>query len=454
MTDISDNVLSCERMITGAAYQVYRSVPERDRRWIAPEDLLQEAFLAAIETEKVWSGALGNKFSTHLHRRLAWWASNRKAGLYTGKRVTKLVELDAPTGSEDGGSQVESIGDGKDVASDYQMKLDCDALLAAVKPEHGDAMRAYLASGTPIEPKVRAAIRRVASGIGLTLSDVLPSKHRKAKVKSELRSPVKRAKVSSAQPPWECCVCRKNFTDQDAADRRFVRATLVCMACYKAMHRDQGLCFGKPAYYSASHPDCSLHCADRVVCSVFVRRILTAAAQKPGSAEPERTPVTAVPSPAEPEREAAELCPAVVSESVPAEPERPLAAPGPAAAPEPAEPLRKRKRKTPVHVPKIDDGEISPPEGIPMWPFRRMSTMRYVFQRMFAGVKESDLLRDTARFVVNPKAIINVMNDCSYPVWKPDTRHPTHTWEVVKETDGTLRIVNFRYHAPPPGETV
>lgn len=73
---------------------------------------------------------------------------------------------------------------------------------------------------------------------------------------------------------FECVMCSKSYSLEDARSGAYYVQTRMCAACYTKGCKVSAdvWCFGKKAIFSSKRIECTQLCPDREICSYFIRR--------------------------------------------------------------------------------------------------------------------------------------------------------------------------------------
>src|SRR5579872_357228 len=94
---VSKNVDGCAGLISQAANRTYYGLPNNHKRWMDPEDLIQEGLTEAVGAERRWKRTGGAKYSSYLYEGLKFRYAHIRSAVLTEKRSTReLLELDKP----------------------------------------------------------------------------------------------------------------------------------------------------------------------------------------------------------------------------------------------------------------------------------------------------------------------------------------------------------------------
>jgi hypothetical protein len=303
---VSPLVDSCQRLIHQKAFRTYHRIAPENRRWIDPEDVIQDGIIAAWEAEQRYKKNRGAKFSTYLYNGLDMLFSGKyTVPLRQKKRQASLLELDAPLQLEDGSTALhESISDDEHPSQSPDKMFEaisgvlrvCHSIppsalsffLQVITDETGRILR------RDIVDKNKQLRRRNVDFIGC-----IPETCRRYKVTREdlalvmasgyAKGIVVDGVVKSAEhlgeddaKVLECLECRELFSLNDARAGRYSATSLTCSACLRGLHQigPDNSCFGRRKVvkngrtaaegYSEADVECRLHCRDRAACRKYI----------------------------------------------------------------------------------------------------------------------------------------------------------------------------------------
>jgi DNA-directed RNA polymerase specialized sigma24 family protein len=265
----------------------YRVISAEHRRWIDPEDILQEALVAAtMDVEPKYDKSGGASFPTYLYTGLVNRLSHVRAPLRRVKRAaTAMVELDAPVG-EDGDQEFQLPSDETEPGT-LQVEGAVKGFLALcrlLKPATLRGLVTQLLCGQEVrgiagrlgstEPSAVDEIRAAIKKVGLELSDLeLIVQHTETRKKCLTRVGGLVSIVSGEAdgPVLECSVCHGRSMISSITSKQFPFnvETMTCSSCYKKLSKSRKSCFGKK--FLATAVECKLHCPDKKVCGAVVQ---------------------------------------------------------------------------------------------------------------------------------------------------------------------------------------
>jgi hypothetical protein len=430
-------------MIAKNAYSVYRRISREHKRWLDPEDLIQEGFLTALKKVTPYDRTRGAKYSTYLYRGLSMEGAKFLFALHgTEKRGAKLIELDAPRvvgeeevpGIELPSPEVECT-DLEGLVRVFVMVYRRLSSQAAAVLAGG--LLCGRATGSRVQKRegVLDEIRRVVRENGVTMRDfsVLGSNEKiRRKVLQRLAADVNIGLgIEMDARILECVGCKSPFSLAAVKSGRFIAETMTCRACYKDLQRASETCFGKVKTsthegFSGSDIECRLHCQDRAICQQYIqKRTETTMAKVKAKAAKVSEEV----------EELDELNEVDTVESEDAdETEVPEEVPAP-------KKLKKGTAKATTKAEKPAKAAKAKVEG-PDLPFKADSLMRAVLVKCLdpKGATEKGL----EKFVVE--------NGYSWPLQRRTVlagknsksgSDPTHTWTVDAE-GGTIKVTNVK----------
>jgi hypothetical protein len=461
VTGISRMVDSCSDMVHKKAIKTYQHIAPENKRWIDLEDVIQEGLIKAWETEQSytqhWAESdapthFKSKFSTYLFRGLDMLFSGRYSiPLSARKRVTKLVELDAPIGGEDGASHIDIPSHNVSPERMFQAISGVVQVCYAIPPAAlsfllgvivSDAGRIRRRTANDI-----ACIPDACSRFGVTRYDlelIMGDLESKSRVLESVMAADAKLGEDDVKV-LECVTCRGMFSLGDVRTGNYSVTSLTCHACLKKLYEesDSSSCFGrmKVVYnnktategYSEADTECRLHCRDRAACRKFIKEGRTNMTPEKvanmefdledvdlsniEAAEPVAT--TTKPAKSSSKKAAAKAPAKTVTKAVKkAEPvkaakkaEAPKAdktavkAPAKVATKKAAKPEGEKHVRTAKSTAKIDP-KVAKAQGLIKLddqgrdlPFKQGSTMRYCLEQALApgGVKEKDLERELTK---------------------------------------------------------
>ena len=472
---VSPLIDSCGALIASKAAQHYRSVPAAHRRWLDPEDLLQEALVAALYSEASFQEGKNAKFSTFLYNGLDMALIKYHTGrLGRKKRTTALTEIDAVT--EDG-MRMEL----PDTAALCTERLDVEAsvlaLARAVSDEAVVVLVRGLLCGDPAACRNTSAVEELhiaAKKLGLsyqTLAEVQKDEKIRRKTLTTLGNEVMLSSRSDAKlRVLECVQCSGRFTLGDVGAKRFYVEAMTCRSCYRELAAKPSTlsCFGA---YDSEAIECTMHCFDRQAC----REIKECGMAKKTT---EEKPVTAKKSKAV--KAAVEVddldgidfgdIPDVEAEAAVVEAaEKPVkkAKTVKAVEPVPEAKAGKVKPEKPVKVAKVAKAapvKREDPDGVPpkevgwRWPFKANSGMRWLFIKMLEGISTKQMPKVRATMEAERMDEEgNTQKGYSWPLMLKCMRmcrsgiepRITHTWKVSEE-GGSMKIYDVKCIVPNP----
>ena len=413
ITGISPKIDSCGGLIAQKVNAAYRRVPPSHRRWIDRDDVLQEAFVGAMASEKSFRRKGGSKFSTYLYRQLDWALAKMASGLNREMRDAPIVELDAPLPS--GRSIVEVLPSTVSQTSQLPMageQLNAAASFLALCRGVGDEGAAALIRGLLFsdskrpEPKICAEIGLVASNLHIGLGDLRPIAQdenlRKILLQLTARYVMIGIGAEEALRLLQCVECGGKFSLAAVREGRFYVPTMTCRACYQRLEASPASCFGKE--HAPGSAECRLHCLDRAVCSNFNKEDKAMTADETSAAEAvEDVDLSDVEDTPKPKKSAKGKKPGKKAPAKKAaKPAKPVKAEKPAKAPKAekeAVPFTPEAAKAYLSsvVKHINDPEAAvgtipdAPKELGGWPYRSGSGYNFVFLRLYLGVTADGL---------------------------------------------------------------
>lgn len=452
---------SCRPMVIQKAYKTYTRIRSPDRRWLGPEDLVQEGHLASvIALDSHRSG--GQKFSSHLFAALDWHMSHLCKGLtYAKRRAVGIVELDAPLPSTDESSGA-TVLDGFSDPQTTEEVTACVHNREAVLVFHGfvEAIRTGPAEhrSTAIEHVVRVLLfgQYSRQAVAEETLQTLAGAARRANIcYAELKGCTENEETRKKLLHYaaaavimdsdrenklrylECVKCTGKFTLADVRERRYFLGPAMCRSCYSDMADDPTVCFGKPKTetregYRVQDVECRLHCPDRGVC----REISKETAMKTKAAKTEKAGA-----------KAGKVDVAALADDLKKLDVKTATAKVAKTEKAGAKPVKAAKATKKEPEAAEDDG---PKELGGVWPWRAGSAMRYVFQSAWEGIT---LKAFAALFVGKkdgkPAGELHGAANHDYMLKKlrsgsAGKATKTHSWKL-SEDGGRLKIYDAKY---------
>lgn len=301
-TQFTDHPLiqSVVPMVFKKSNAIYNNrISSADRRWIDPEDVIQEGLLAAFLAQGpgAWSETGGAKFSTYAFRRIDMEHRRRileKQGR-ASRKLDNVVELDRP--DPETGTTLD-VADIKAHADTSVIECDFIELCSRVSGEAATMLiRGLLCDDFICEHHSRAKlllaeIREALADTGLTrwhLSQLANNKESKISILWKLSTDANIEVSAMEAKVLQCIECDRKFNLQDVRDENFFVDTSTCKKCYLKLAALPATvsCFGKEKLvyesksklggtkviegFSANDVECTLHCQDRVVCRQFIQ---------------------------------------------------------------------------------------------------------------------------------------------------------------------------------------
>ena len=280
---VSRRINPCKGLIYQKASQVYRRMAPENKRWIDPEDVLQDAMIAALRTQRSYKPDRGAKFSTYLFTGLDMAMSARYyTPLRQQKRKGAVLELDAP------------IGEGEDVvfreirSSDASQADVVEAVSSAVAvcrralPSAAVFFVGVLVSG---RGRIRSwnvdAVGGLEDicreyGMGRPEMALLMGTHANKAMALEgvVGAGLKLGAEEDAKV-LECLTCQGMFSLAQVRTGQYSASSLTCKSCLMALQAEERTCFGRRKVvqrtrtvegYAEADAECRLHCRDRAAC--------------------------------------------------------------------------------------------------------------------------------------------------------------------------------------------
>lgn len=383
---ITPNIDSCGGMIAQKAYRAYRRIGDAHRRWIDPEDMVQEGLVAAVAVEKSFKEKGGAKFSTHLYTGLDWHFSRTQTGLTQQKRAGSIVELDAPIATETDTTGAEQLADptngGIDGAEVINYVNSFITLCRSVSQKAIVVLvRGLLFSDIRrATPEICAEIAEAAGKLHIGMAD-FKSVGQDEKVRKRLLTLVSADVTMGTETEdslrcLECTECEGQFSVAAIRDGRFFISSMTCWVCHRRMQEAPAevSCFGKARGnghegYSEADAECRLHCPDRVVCRKFVKGEMNHMVSADSGVKPALDDVDFSDIDVKKGKTNGKK-----TNGKKAKAEKPVKA-------------EKAKKE-----PEVDDDP--PPKGLSRWPFKKNSMMLWLFQQCLKGAAVKDLQKE------------------------------------------------------------
>jgi hypothetical protein len=442
---ISGAVDSCSGMIVQQAYRAHNKLSAEHKRWVDPEDLMQEALLEAVQAEKRYKPNRGAKYSTYLHTGLFFELSkNYTDKLRQQKRTSvSIVELDAPLNdSTDSTFQVPD----KCILSDSVLTNQRRAVYGVVQ-----LCRAVSAGARLVLVKILLCGKRLdegdelfapelaeaASRVGAKFADFELLAEDEEIRKMALNQLVNDGIVGLTDEVdtklLECVGCGGRFSLRDVREGRYFITSMRCRVCYRDLKRDQTSCFGKTKTskqegYSEADVECRLHCRDKAACVQFQRKRDSMSKAVDEVVEVEEDELAGVDFEEKPAKKATKTSkPAKAAKATKksAKAEKSDEKPVTGAA---AEFWTKYDE---VEAPKEVGGE---------WPWRAGSLMNRMFQHAYHGVKREELEAQFTKLGRDAKMFIRLLRS-----GQSGKGAITHTWKLNEE-GGKIRPYDVKFH--------
>lgn len=423
---VSTKVDSCSGLIAQAAYRAHRRLSAEHKRWVDPEDLMQQALMEAVAAEKRYRKDGGAKYSTYLHTGLFFDLSKTYTDRLKQKMRTStgIVELDAPLASEDG--RTFQVADNRQNAAamrDVRRRalFGLEDLCRWVSPKARLVLVRVLLCGAKLRDRERSCLTELSQGvakIGLKWEDLAVLLDDERVRKMALNQLVRRGIVGITDTDTrilECVSCEGQFSLSDVREGRYFAVSSTCRACYLRLHKDPDVCFGKlktkgQEGYSENDVECRLHCDDKDACRSFVA---LDTATKPCHSKDRRRFTMA-------NEDTDELEDVDFEED--AKPVKASKAASKTAAKKPAKAAKAKVE---------DDEEVAPKEVGGQWPWKRGSVMRWMFQQAYGGEKRETLEKEIKRAGHDPALMIRCLR-----AGKSGKATVTHTWKLNEEGGG------------------
>lgn len=449
---ISKRVAGCVALIAQKAASAHSRLAESHRRWIDPDDLVQDGLVRALEIDKHhYKRGRGTKFSTYLFRGLDWEFQGLNASLNLPKRRLDdgaLVELDKPI--SDDSKRARELTDAK--SDDALSRLACvNAFLSLSKTlrhKNEEALvvliRGLLFADTRrATPELCSEIKYWADKQGVAMNDlrqVVDEDIRKKLLNLMVRDVIMSEGAEESIRLLECVECGGQFSIAAIRENRFFVSTMTCKACYRKLQRSPSdvSCFGKVKTLkhegrSDDDIECKLHCPDRAVCSDFTKgRIKMSEKKAVDTVDDDFVDLDTAEGKSKATQAKADKKAKPAKEAKPAK----------AAKAEKAEKPAKEAKAKKEPKAKKEKVVVDPaPKNIVEWPYKPNSVMLYVFRAMLDGVSKKKLEAKVNDGKHNFKLMLSIMRR---PI------HTDHTWKLNEEGD-QYKIYDVKYQ-PGVGE--
>lgn len=295
LTGISPKIDSCAAMLTQKAQSSHRRLAPGHKRWIDPEDLLQEGLIAALKVEERHDETKGAKFSTLLYKGADWHLSRKAVGLLqekrsgdpvsmTGVEDTREMEFPVPAMQESVVAPVKAylaliraLSPPAqmlvirvmllDASSQYDVHVYCAVPWGPIIVEHYDPV---------VLNELQATVRRLELDESvLRLTGLAGGESVRQKVLTELIEDGSLGQDTEEQLRCLLCIeCGGQFSLAQVRDGIFYVSSMKCRRCHREQMRDEKACFGKE--HDPDDPVCRLHCREKKACKEFKEQSMTA----------------------------------------------------------------------------------------------------------------------------------------------------------------------------------
>lgn len=432
---ISPGIDSCAGLLMQQAMGAYRHLSAEHKRWVDPEDLLQQALMEAVKAERPgrFQEGAGSKFSTYLYTGLRNELSKSYTDRLRQQKRTSfgIVELDAPVPGKDNDAKMElpsPMGDAVDYLRVRRGIAALEALCRGCSATSRILLVRGLLFGLPLRAEELgrlAEAQGVAKRLGIQWGDLTVFQKSEKSRRLALIQLVRGDIVGSADTDarvLECIECSGQFPLSAIREGRYVVSTMTCRACYRALKKSPGRCFGKVKGggiegYSAEDVECSTHCMDREVCKAVISK--QGVGKTMVDTELDDVEFDATEKPAK----------KAASKAVKGKTEKAVKA-------------AKASKKA-----KEEDDDPAPAE-VGKWPFKNGSVMRWMFQTAYAGIKREAFdaaMKKSGRLAKTTiDQWLKVLRSGKTNN-KAGAPPPTHTWKLNEE-DWRLKITDVKYH--------
>lgn len=437
---ISPAVDSCAGLIAQQAYRVHNKLAKEHKRWVDPEDLMQEALLEAVQAERRYKPGKGAKYSTYLYNGLFFeLRKNYVDRLRLQKRHSvSILELDAPIDPE--GTSTFQVAD-KSVLIEAELNSERRAvygiaqLCRAVSAPARLVIVKVLLCGKKLAINERVylpELAEAASKIGAQWGDLAVLAENEKIRQMALNQLVSSGIVGLTETDarvLECIRCEGQFTLSDVRSKRYFVAPMTCRTCLRKLKADPASCFGKTKTgdqegYSEADVECRLHCRANAACKEFQTKDSIMA--KKNNVVEEIADVDFEEAP-EPVKKASKK-EAKVEAATKAKPAK--AAKEPAAEQMPADEVK--------FWTKYDETD-APTEVGDEWPWKSGSFMRRMFQHAYHGIKKEELEKRFKSAGRKAEIFFRVLRS-----GKSGKGVITHTWKLNEE-GGKMRPYDVKY---------
>lgn len=435
---ISPLIDSCAGLIAQHAFKAHTRLSPEHKRWVDPEDLLQQALLAAVKAERPgqWEASKGAKFSSYLFKALKFELSKSYTDrLRVEKRSGVVVELDAPLPGTDTTFQVPDQTESVESTHTQARRATYgfEQLCRGCSPQVRVSLVSVLLCGARPNAKelemVAVEAMPVATKLGLRWEDLeVLQKNQKIRQQT-LNQLVSSGIIGLADTDarvLECLECKGRFTLSQVADGTYHVGTSTCRSCFHKLYKSKESCFGRRKTarregYSESDVECQLHCMDREACRQY---ILT---RENGTMVDEL-------------------------EDVDFSEDKPKKSGKKAAGKSGAKKVKKAKAVVTETVTmtgeeakwwtKYDDE--APPEQLPRWPFKLGSKMQRLFMRFVHGVSRKEYDEMMTKAGLNPAQWLKDVFEKGKHFAKNGSEL-RESWKLSEE-GGRLKLIDLKFH--------
>ena len=298
VTGISPMVDSCSDLVHKKAIKTYKHIAPENKRWIDLEDVIQEGLIKAWETEQhftqYWEqekppAHFKSKYSSYLYRGLDMlFSAKYSIPLGARKRITKLVELDAPI-ADDSEDHLEVPSHNVSPERLFQAVSGVVQVCYAIPPAALTFLLNVIVSDTG---RIRrrtvkdiSCIPEACDRFGVTRYDlelIMGDLESKSRVLESVMA-AETALGENDIKVLECIACREMFSLGDVRTGHYSATSLTCHQCLVKLYEgtDGVSCFGRLKVvnnnktvtegYSVADAECRLHCRDRAACKKFIK---------------------------------------------------------------------------------------------------------------------------------------------------------------------------------------
>lgn len=436
---ITPNIDGCRAMVVKHALRAFNKLPEQDKRWMGPDDYVQNGLMAALTVEQNFREGRGAKFSTYLTQGLKWHYATAVHTRYEAFKQSGIItELDAPVGrSEDSvTSEADTLPDTNGVLPGavlnvYKTFL---TLCREVSQEAVVALVKGLLFGEQRvpAPEVCDEIRQVSAKLHIGINDlrvgILSEKDRRNLLTLISLKVIMTVDTEERIRCLECIECKGTFSIAAVRHSRFFPSCMTCFTCLREMQSlpPAASCFGKVKTaehegYSAKDVECRLHCQDRFACRQLIQ-IETKERYMGTNSKTAEEAVEGVDF-SDVETKSKDAAKAEPKKAKTAKSTDKKNGNGKAAKAEPKAAAKTEKTEKKVAKSAKAEADAPPPE-IKKWPYKQGSIALYVFTKMLEGVDKKAIEKKVVDGGYGWKLILTQMRRAN---------HKNHSWRLSEE---------------------